>query len=100
MVDGNQFGHMLERMRISVPSAIMESERTLDERDLIIAEARTEAERIVQEARQRVAELVSDQAIVIAAHNEAERILEEGRYAARRRAEEADQYAMQVLEEL
>jgi hypothetical protein len=40
MVDGNQFGHMLERMRISVPSAIMESERTLDERDLILAEAR------------------------------------------------------------
>jgi len=91
---------MLERMRISVPSAIMESERTLAERDAIVAEARAEADRLLQQARQRVAELLSDQAVVTAAHAEANRVIEEGRLAARRRTEEADQYAMQVLEDL
>nr|HMN30914.1 hypothetical protein [Caldilineaceae bacterium] len=100
VVDANQVGHIVERMRISVPSAIMESERTLAERDQILAEAHSEAERILQDARQRVAEIVSDQSIVVTARNEAERIVEEGRTAASRRADEADQYAMQVLEDL
>jgi vacuolar-type H+-ATPase subunit H len=100
VVDTNQIGHMVERMRISVPSAIMESERTLAERDQILADAHSEAERILQDARQQVAELVNDQSVVIAARNEAERILEEGRATAARRAQEADQYAIRVLEEL
>ncbi|RIK43501.1 MAG: hypothetical protein DCC55_05470 [Chloroflexi bacterium] len=91
---------LLERMRINVPSAIMESERTLAERDLILSEARAEAERIIQDARQHAAALLSEQSLVQAAQQEAERIIEEGRAAARRRAEEADHYAMQVLEEL
>jgi vacuolar-type H+-ATPase subunit H len=100
VINADEFAHLLERMRINVPSAIMESERTLSERDLILNEARAEAERILQEARQRAHELVTDQAIVIAAQQEAERIIEDGRLTARRRAEEADHYAMQVLEEL
>jgi vacuolar-type H+-ATPase subunit H len=100
VVNADEFAHLLERMRINVPSAIMESERTLAERDLIVSEARSEADRILQDARQRVQEMLSDQAIVIAARQEAERLVEEGRLTARRRAEEADQYAMQVLEDL
>lgn len=100
MINANEFAHLLERMRINVPSAIMESERTLAERDQIIAEAQREAERILSDARQRANELLSDQALVIAAHHEADRILEEGRAAAQRRAGEADQYTMQVLEDL
>ncbi len=100
MIDANEFAHLLERMRINVPSAIMESERTLAERDQIIAEAQREAERILNDARQRANEMVSDQALVVAARQEAERILEAGRAAAQRRAEEADQYTLQVLEDL
>ena len=44
--------------------------------------------------------MLRDDAIVIAAHEEAEQIMEESRLAAERRAEEADRYAMQVLEDL
>ena len=44
MVDAGEFGKMLERMRITVPSSIKESERTLAERDAILAEAHQEAE--------------------------------------------------------
>ena len=100
VIDSSVVTHLLERMRINVPSAIMESERTLAERDLLINEARAEAERILQDARQHAAALLSEQALVQAAQQEAERIVEEGRAAARRRAEEADHYAMQVLEDL
>lgn len=100
VIDSSVVTHLLERMRINVPSAIMESERTLAERDLILNEARAEAERILQDARQHAAALLSEQALVRAAQQEADRIVEEGRAAARRRAEEADHYAMQVLEDL
>jgi hypothetical protein len=100
VIDTNEFYHLLERMRINVPSSIMEGERTLAERDRILAEAHAEAERMLQQARQRAAELLTDHALVVAARQEAERLLEEGRLVARRRAEEADQYAMKVLEDL
>lgn len=100
VVNATELSQLLERLRITVPSAIMEGERTLSERDQILADAQREAERIIQDARQRANELLSDQAIVIAAHDEAHRIIEEGRATAHRRAEEADRYATQVLEEL
>lgn len=100
VVNAGEATHLLERMRINVPSAIRESERTLSDRDSILQDARSEAERILQAARQRAAELLNEQAIVQAAQYEAERIVEEGRAMARQRAEEADQYAMQVLEDL
>lgn len=100
MVDVNEFSHLIERMRISVPSSIMESERTLAERDHILAEAHTEAERILQQARQRAMEIVHQDQIVMTARDEAERILQESRRAANRRAEEADRYAVNVLEDL
>jgi vacuolar-type H+-ATPase subunit H len=100
VIDANEFAHLIERMRISVPSSIMESERTLAERDHILAEAHTEAERIIQQAKQRAMEIVHQDQIVVTARNEAERILQESRRAAQRRAQEADRYAVDVLGDL
>ncbi|MEZ4862644.1 MAG: hypothetical protein R3C14_15120 [Caldilineaceae bacterium] len=100
VVDANYFAQLIERMRISVPSSIMESERTLAERDHILADAQSEADRIIQQARQQAMEIVSRDTVMITARDEAERILQESRMAARRRAEEADRYAIQVLEDL
>ncbi|MCB0063309.1 MAG: hypothetical protein KDE19_14410 [Caldilineaceae bacterium] len=100
MIDANEFAQLIERMRISVPSSIMESERTLAERDHILAEAHAEADRIIQQAKQRAMEIVHQDQIVTTARNEAERILQESRRAAQRRAEEADRYAVDVLQDL
>jgi len=100
LVRGRDVEHLLERMRINVPSSIRESERTLSERDHIMAEARAEAERIILEARQQANEMVSERSLVASAQIEAERIVEEGKTVARQRTEEADTYAVQVLQEL
>lgn len=100
MVDANELAQLIERMRISVPSSIMESERTLAERDHILDEAHVEAERIIQQAKQRALEIVHQDQIVMTARDEAERILEESRRLAQRRAEEADRYAVDVLGDL
>lgn len=91
---------LLERLRISVPSSIRDSERTLAERDRILADARTEAARTVAEAKQQAMEIVSQQALVVTARQEADRIVAEGKRLARQRAEEADRYAVDVLREL
>lgn len=91
---------LLERMRINVPSSIRESERTLSDRDRIMADARTEAERIIQEARQQANEMISERSLLASAQFEAERIVKEGENVARQRTEEADTYAIQVLQEL
>ena len=100
VVNASELIQLLERMRISVPGSIMESERTLAERDRILAEASAEAERLIQQARQRAVEMLSDNALVITARQEAERVAEEGRQMALQRADEADHYAVHVLEEL
>ncbi len=100
IVDANEIGQLLERLRISVPSSIMESERTLAERDRILADADAEAKRIIGQAKQRASEMLSSDALVVMARKEADRVLEDGRNAARQRAEEADAYAMQVLDDL
>lgn len=100
IVDAGEIGQLLERLRISVPSSIMESERTLQERDRILAEAENEGKRIIAQARQRANEILSADALVGMARKEYERIVEDGRSAARQRAEEADTYTAQVLEEL
>ncbi len=100
VVRGRDVEQLLERMRINVPSSIRESERTLSERDQIMAEARAEADRIIQEAHRQANEMVSERSLVASAQVEAERIIEEGRTVARQRTEEADTYAVQVLQGL
>lgn len=91
---------LLERMRITVPSSIRESERTLADRDRIMNEARAEADRIIQQARQQAMEMLSEKSLIATAQVEAERIIVEGKEIARRRTEEADTYAIQVLQDL
>ncbi|MEX1020490.1 MAG: hypothetical protein WDZ49_12580 [Litorilinea sp.] len=100
LVRGEEFEQMLERLRINVPSSIRESERMLAERDRFVADAQAEAQRIVKEAKQQAIHLVSERAVVAQAQQTAERIERDARASARRRSDEADHYAVQVLEAL
>lgn len=100
IVDAAEIGQLLERLRISVPSSIMESERTLAERERILGEAEAEGRRILERAKQRAAELLSQDSLVNMARRESERMLEEARVTASQRMEEADSYATDVLEDL
>lgn len=100
IVDANELGQLIERLRISVPSSIMESERTLAERERILADADAEAKRIIGQAKQRASEILSTDALVVMARKEAARVVEDAQTTSRQRAEEADFYASQVLEDL
>ena len=100
VIDANEFSEMLERLRITVPSSVMESERMLRERDRILNDAETEAQQLIQHAKQRARELISENSIITLSRDEGERIMQQSELAARRRTDEADAYAARVLEEL
>ena len=100
IINADEFGQALERLRINVPSSIRESERMLSERDAILAEARDEANKIVEQSRQQSQEMLTDNALVVAAQREADRIVADSHLAAQRRTEQADRYATDVLRDL
>ena len=100
MVEYAQFKQALERLRVNVPSSIMESERTLQERDRILEAAEAEAERVMEQTRRRANEMLSNDALVAAARQEAERVIANAQELAKSRRDEADRYAARVLEEL
>ena len=100
IINADEFGQALERLRINVPSSIRESERMLAERDAILAEAQAQAQSILDQAGQQAREMLTDNALVVAAQREAERILDESRVVGQQRIDEADYYAGSVLQNL
>jgi vacuolar-type H+-ATPase subunit H len=91
---------LIDQMRISVPSAIKESERMIGERDRIMEEARTRAESILDQAEEDAMRMVSQHFVVQEARREAEHIVNLGEQEAMRLIQEAEDYALTVLREL
>jgi vacuolar-type H+-ATPase subunit H len=91
---------LIDQMRISVPSAIKESERMIGERDRIIGEAHRRAESILSQAEEEAMGMVSQHFVVKEARLEAERIVEMGQAESMRLIQEAEDYALNVLKEL
>ena len=100
MVEYKEFKQLIDRLRVNVPSAIVEGERTLRERDRILRDAESEATHMAEQTQQRVRELLDNDTLVMAARREAERIVDNAQETARLRRDEADRYAMRVLQEL
>lgn len=100
MIDYGATKQAIERLRVNVPSSIMESERMLQERDRILEAAEAEATRMIEQARRHANEILSNDALIAAARQEAERIVIDGQHIAQVRRDEADRYAARVLQEL
>ncbi|MBE2238061.1 MAG: hypothetical protein IAE81_09745 [Caldilineaceae bacterium] len=100
MIDHNEAQQVIERLRVNVPSSIIESERMLQERDRILEAAEAEAVRIVEQAKRRAQDMLNNDALVSASRQEAERIIIDSQRTAQQRRDEADRYAARVLEEL
>ena len=88
---------LIDQMRISIPSAIKESERMITERDRIISDAQVRAEQIIAHAEQQAIQIVSEDSITERAREEADRIIAHGHAEAIRLVDEAEVYALDVL---
>ncbi len=100
LIDEEHALEIIDQMRISVPEQIEKASRLINQRDRLLAQAREEAERIVQVARERSEELTNRDAIVQTAQNRAKNIIEQARREAENIRTEADDYVLDVLKEL
>ncbi len=79
---------VLEGARDILPTDLFEAEKIISDRDRIIEEGRISAESMIATAREDVARMVEQTAIVQSARDEAQRILDDARdVAAQERAE-------------
>lgn len=100
LVNEEKIYNLVDQMRVAVPEEIRRANRVEAEKDRILAQAKEEAERIRELARQEAGELVRRDAIVNAAQNRAEHIIERARRDSEGLRQDADVYIMDVLNRL
>ena len=99
-LDREEVYDILDQMRATIPEEIKQARWIVKERQEMLAEAKREAERIVKEARERQAQLVSDEEVVKQAERAAEEIIEDARETERSIRLGAEDYADEILSTL
>jgi hypothetical protein len=100
VVNEEKIYSLLDQMRVAVPEEIKRANRIEAEKERILAQAKEEAERIRELARQEAGELVKRDAIVSAAQVRAEHLVETARRDAAALRQDADVYIIDVLNRL
>lgn len=100
IVDAQRSWDLIDQMRISVPEEVKQAQRVNQERDRIIAQAKEEAGRIIDLARQDAAKLTEEHLITRQAQELAGTIEARARREAQSVQREADEYVMEVLAQL
>lgn len=83
---------ILDEARNSLPQDFAKAQNLLASRDAIVEEGRQSAEQLVAMAREEVARMVEQTAIVQAARDESQRVLDEARSMAERERQEVENY--------
>ncbi|MFD0328842.1 ATP synthase F0 subunit B [Streptacidiphilus monticola] len=92
VVNKTELMTLLAELREALPSEIAQAQQTVQQGDLVVEEARREAEQIVAAAHQERQQLISGTDIALHAQAEADRILGEARAEAEEQRREADDY--------
>jgi cell division septum initiation protein DivIVA len=100
LVNEEKVYSLLDQMRVSVPEEIKRANRIEAEKDRILAQAKEEADRIRELARQEATELVKRDAIVSAAQHRADNLMERARRDVDALRQDADVYITDVLSRL
>jgi hypothetical protein len=100
VVDEERALEIIDQMRISVPEEIEKASRIINQRDRLMAQANEEAARLVDLAREKSDSLIQRDAVVQAAQNRAANIIEQARQDAEAIRADADNYVLEVLNEL
>ncbi|MEU7168209.1 ATP synthase F0 subunit B [Streptomyces morookaense] len=83
---------LLEEMRTALPGSLAQAREVIGDREQLVADAREEAERILDAARAERGTLISDTEVARRSQDEADRILAEARREAEQIRAEADDY--------
>ncbi len=99
-VDREEIYDLLDQMRATIPEEIKQARWIVKERQEMLAEAKREAERIVREAREQQARLISDEEVTKQAERAADEIVEDARTREREIRLGAEDYADEILNTL
>jgi cell division septum initiation protein DivIVA len=100
MVDETEMQDIIESIRENIPEQMREAEEVTRDRDEILGESKSEAERLIANAQAQALELVQEQGLYKTAEREARRIIEEANQQANETRARADEYAVASLESL
>jgi hypothetical protein len=97
IVDEDKFLDIIDQMRIAIPEEVKKAQQLYSQKDRLLAQAQEEANRTLELARQKAAELVEKEALVIEAQRRAAQIIDQGRAEAEDVKIGADQYSQDAL---
>ncbi len=100
LLDEQEVLEIIDQMRLSLPNEINQARRILQERDQIIGQAQSEAEKIVLMARDKADYMLNDNGLLQEAKVYAERILADAREESETLRTEANAYAAEMLTHL
>ena len=92
VVHRSEMLEILDGARESLPHDLFQAEEILSKKDSLIDEGRTSSEQMIATAREEVARMIEQTAIVQAARDEAQRILDEARSQAADERAEVESY--------
>ena len=99
-VDREEIWEIIDQMRSTIPEEIKQARWIVKERQEMLAEAKREAERLVNEAREQAGREASQQEVVKLAERQAHELLEQARGRERETRLAAEDYADGILEHL
>ncbi|OGO17919.1 MAG: hypothetical protein A2Z14_03010 [Chloroflexi bacterium RBG_16_48_8] len=100
IVDEDRFLEIIDQMRISIPEEVKKAQQIDAQKDRILAQAQEEANRTIALAKQKGEDLLHRDSIVQAGQSRAEQIIEQSRIDAEAIRRDADDYVIEVLENL
>lgn len=98
MIEEEDFLHLIDQLRAAIPNEIRQAQRVIRERERIIGEAQDEGARILQVARDRADDLVSQHGIVTEARLYGEKILRDAEEEKQRAHGEIDVFVLEQLQ--
>ena len=100
MIDQDRLIDLIDQMRVSIPDEVKKAQKTLADRDKILAQAKEEAERTLMLAREERDKMLLRENVALAAQNKAAEIIEQGKREAEMIRADADDYVIESLGEL
>jgi cell division septum initiation protein DivIVA len=100
MVEEDEVLALVDQLRMAMPQEIKQARRVVQDRQKIITDAQTEADKILSVAKERAEYLMNEQGLVNEAKARSEDILRQSREHSRKSMQEVDQYAHQMLTQL
>mgnify|MGYP003341647106 FL=1 len=92
VIHRGEMAAVLDALKKSLPKTIAQAEKILQDKDQIIEEGRASAEQLISIAREEVAQMVEQTAIMKTAREEAARLIEEAREEANLQRDEIEHY--------